>query len=207
MANEQRDPIRQRYSPYRHADERAQDCHRYPLEQLPYRIFLDTNVINRLVQWGGQIFEFEPIPDDINPVLADDIEALRHVLQSLDRTNIELFASTKTLEELRNTPDDAHRQALVSYGIEFVRDRMSDDDRRFATDFGRWIVGSKFVSGLPDTADQELIGNAIALGCDTFCTSDRKSIIRKRDRLSLPIRLLTPVEWWAHTKPWTGIWC
>ena len=26
------------------------------------------------------------------------------------------------------------------------------------------------------------------------------------DRPQLPGRLLTPAEWWAHVKPWTGLW-
>lgn len=79
-------------------------------------------------------------------------------------------------------------------------------DHQFAIDFGRRLVGSQFVASLPHAADQELIGHAIALGCDTFCTCDRKSIIRKRDRLKLPIRIITPVEGWAHSKPWAGLW-
>jgi hypothetical protein len=206
MPLEQWDPVRKRYILYRHPDEQTRDCERYPFEQIPCRIFLDTNVINRLVQWVGQIFEFEPIPDGLNPVVADDVEALRHVLHGLDRTRIELLASSKMIDELRNTPDDALRHALVSYGVEFVRDQISEDDHQFAIDFGRRLVGSQFVASLPHAADQELIGHAIALGCDTFCTCDRKSIIRKRDRLQLPIRLMTPVEWWAHTKPWAGLW-
>lgn len=206
MGIEHWDPIRKRYILYRHQDEKTRDCERYPFDEIPCRIFLDTNVINRLVQWGGQIFEFEPIPDSVDSIVAGDIEALRHVLHGLDRTSIEILASSKMIEELRNTPDEALRHALVSYGVEFVRDRIAEEDHHFAIDFGRRLVGSKFVASLPHAADQELIGHAIALGCDTFCTCDRKSIIRKRDKLNLPIRLLTPVEWWAHTKPWSGLW-
>jgi hypothetical protein len=60
---------------------------------------------------------------------------------------------------------------------------------------------------LPDLADRELIGNAIGFGCDVFCTCDRRTILRKREHLGqLPIRILTPVEWWAQVKPWGRLW-
>jgi hypothetical protein len=44
--------------------------------------------------------------------------------------------------------------------------------------------------------------------CDVFCTCDRRTIVRKREQLKqLPLRVLTPLEWWAHVKPWGGLWC
>lgn len=191
---------------YRKSGEHAKDCERYPIETLPRRVFLDTNVINRLVEWGAQIFEFEAIPPETDQTLANDIEALMHVLYGSERTCLELVASTKSLEELSNTPDPAWRRSLLGYGVEFVHHNATNEERRFAIDFGRRLIGSQFVAALPDRADQELIAHAIALRCDTFCTCDRKSIVKKRDRVRLPIRVLTPVEWWAHVKPWAGLW-
>jgi hypothetical protein len=45
------------------------------------------------------------------------------------------------------------------------------------------------------------------LGCDVFCTCDRRTVVRKRQHLrQLPIRIITPAEWWAHIKPWAGLW-
>lgn len=64
-------------------------------------------------------------------------------------------------------------------------------------------------SGYRNTASaaRELIGNAVALGCDVFCTCDRATIVTKREHLGqIPLRILTPIEWWAHIRPWAGLW-
>ncbi len=82
------------------------------------------------------------------------------------------------------------------------------DDSAYAMRLGRLLVDAPFASALPGAADRELIGNAIGLGCDAFVTCDRKTIIKKRERLrQLPIRIMTPREWWGHMKPWVGLWC
>jgi hypothetical protein len=127
MSLERRDPQTGRYLLYASQAEHSQDCERYPYEQLPFRIFLDTNVINRLDDWGAQIFEFEDIPDTIDQTLAHDIEALRLVLHGLERTSITLFASDKTLEELGNTREPSSRHSLLQLGVEFVH-RQHDPD-------------------------------------------------------------------------------
>lgn len=75
-----------------------------------------------------------------------------------------------------------------------------------STDLGRRSIQAPFLSKLPDAGDRELIGNAVGLGCDVFCTADRATIVRFRDALSgVPVRIMTPVEWWRHFKPWAGL--
>jgi hypothetical protein len=49
--------------------------------------FLDTNVINVLVKYSAHVFECEPIPPDIDPTLATDIEALMRVFYVGARAN------------------------------------------------------------------------------------------------------------------------
>jgi hypothetical protein len=70
------DAQRQKYVLYASAEKHSADCARYPLEHIPRRVFLDTNVVNRLVTWDSHIFEHEPLPDALEPTLALDIEAL-----------------------------------------------------------------------------------------------------------------------------------
>jgi hypothetical protein len=96
-------------------------------------------------------------------------------------------------------------EELLDYSVGLVE--PPSEDRAFAESFGHRLVDAPFLSALPDPADRELIGNAIGFGCDVFCTCDRRTIIRKRDRLTqLPLRILTPDEWWAQIKPWGGLW-
>lgn len=201
------DPIRKKYVLYREEGQHGEDCARYPFESIPRRVFLDTNVINRLVKWSAQVFEHEHVPAAVEDTLALDIEALMHVFHVGSRACWDLVASRKTLEELSRTRDPDVRGELLDYGIMVVDQHPCSEDRRFALEFGRRLVDTPFVAALPDRADRELIGHAIGLGCDVFCTCDRATILNKRDHLTqLPLRILTPAEWWAHVKPWAGLW-
>ncbi len=206
MGLEYWDASRRRWVLYRSQAQHSQDCKRFPLEQIPRRVFLDTNVVNLLVKYAEQVFEQAVIPGDIDETKAIDIEALMHVFYVGARANWDILASRKTLDELHQTPEPAVRDELLGYAVQLV-DTLSEDSAYAAT-VGRRLADAPFTSALPDASDRELIGNAIGLGCDVFCTCDRKTIIRKRDTLGLlPIRILTPAEWWTHVKPWGRLWC
>lgn len=153
------------------------------------------------------VFEREPIPSDIEQTLAIDIEALMHVFYVGARADWNLVGSQKNLEELSRTTDGTLRNDLVEYAMGLVNQDITDENRAFAERFGRLFVDASFVAALPDIADRELIGNAIGYGCDAFCTRDRATIVNKRVQLGqLPLRILTPQEWWSHVKPWAGLW-
>jgi hypothetical protein len=170
-------------------------------------VFLDTNVINVLVKHSNHVFEQERIPPHVEEKLAIDIEALMHVFYVGARANWDLVGSQKTLDELSSTRDETLRGDLVEYALGLVNQDSRDEDRRFARDFGRRLTDSPIVAALPDLADRELIGYAIGYGCDAFCTRDIATIVKKRARLrQVPLRILTPTEWWGHVKPWAGLW-
>ena len=205
MGLEHWDSNRGRWVLYWSEAQHSEDCVRYPLENIPRRIFLDTNVVNLLVKHSEQVFEQAPIPGDLDDTSALDIEALMHVFHIGARADWDIIASTKTLYEIGQTLDSDVMEELLDYAVGLVE--PPSEDRAFAESFGRRLVDAPFVSALPDPADRELIGNAIGFGCDVFCTCDRRTIIRKRDRLTqLPLRILTPDEWWAQIKPWGGLW-
>lgn len=208
MGLEHWDPSRRKYVLYRNPEQHTADCDRFPFESIPRRVFLDTNVLNALVKRSAHVFEHEPIPLETQPTLATDVEALMHVFFVGARANWDLLASQKTLDELSQTRNGALREDLLEYALGFVNRDLEDEDRRFAADFGRRLIDAPFVAALPDLADRELIGNAIGFGCDAFCTCDRTTIVRRRGQLrQVPLRIMTPAEWWAHVKPWAGLWC
>jgi hypothetical protein len=208
MALEHWDPSTRKYVLYRNTEQHSADCGRFPFEAIPRRVFLDTNVINVLVKHCTHVFDHEPTPPETEPTLESDIEALMHVFYVGARANWSLLASQKTLDELSRTRDGTLRDNLLEYALGFVNCDLDDEDRRFAEDFGRRLIDTLFVAALPDLADRELVGNAIGFGCDVFCTCDRTTIVRKRSQLrQVPLRILTPAEWWAHVKPWAGLWC
>lgn len=207
MALEHWDSRKRKYVLYQNAGQHSDDCARFPFASIPQRVFLDTNVVNVLVKHSAFIFEREPIPQDTEPKLAIDIEALMHVFHVGTRADWSLFGSQTVVDELSRTRDAGLRDDLVEYGLGFVNQDSGNEDRRFAADFGRRLVDTPFVAALPDVADRELIGNAIGLGCDTFCTRDVATIVSKRNHLrQIPLRIMTPAEWWAQIKPWAGLW-
>lgn len=207
MGLEHWDSLKRKYVLYRSEAQHSDDCVRFPFEDIPRRIFLDTNVINALVKHSAHIFEREPISSDTELELALDIEALMHVFYVGVRADWDIIGSQKTIDELSRTKNVALRHDLLDYALGIVNKDLSNEDRRFAADFGRRLVDTSFVTALPDLADRELIGNAIGFGCDAFCTRDRATIVKKRSRLrQIPLRILTPAEWWAHIKPWAGLW-
>jgi hypothetical protein len=182
------DESRQRWILYRSEADHSTDCRAYPYEAVPGRIFLDTNVV--------------PEMDDLT--LAEDLEALMHIFYVGRRANWTVMASRKTLDEIENTPDPEHRERLRDFAVELIS--PEDEANAYASVVGRRMINAPFTNDLPDKADRELIGNAIGLECDVFCTRDRRTIVKKRERLrQLPIRVLTPLEWWRHVRPWAGL--
>lgn len=205
MRLEHWDEDRGRWLLYRSQAEHSADCARFPFESVPRRVFLDTNVVNLLVKHSECVFEQAWTPDSVEDTRARDIEALMHIFVIGFRANWDIIASRKTLEEINRTRDNELKSELLEYAVQLVG--PASEESAHASSLGRRLIDAPFTSSLPDDADRELIGNAIGFGCDVFCTSDRRTIIQKRERLGqLPIRLLTPQEWWAHVKPWGGLW-
>jgi hypothetical protein len=208
MGLEHWDATRKKWVLYLSDAEHSKDSELHPYESIPRRVFLDTNVLNVLVKHGEHVFERVPVPAEVDDTLAEDIQSLMFVFAVGTQAPWDIVASRKTLDELRNTPDSHSdlRDEMLDYAIGLVT--AQDEDSAHATRLGRLIVDAPFVAALPDIADRELIGNAVGYGCDVFVTRDRTTIIRKRHRLrQLPIRILTPREWWESVKPWAGLWC
>lgn len=208
MAIEHWDSRTQKYVLYQSANRHQEDCTHFPFEKILKKVFLDTNVINTLAKHCECILDHTPIPIDIDTTLAADIESLMHIFYVGVRANWDIMGSKKTLDELSRTKNAILRGDLLEYALGLVNQDREDENHRFADDFGRRLIDAPFVDALPNLSDRELIGNAIGLGCDAFCTRDRATIVRKRDLLrQISLRIMTPEEWWAHIKPWAALWC
>jgi hypothetical protein len=197
--------MRRRWILYRTQSEHTEDCKSYPYESIPGRIFLDTNVVNLLVSYPEQVFEQQFLPPLVDHTLAEDIEALMHIFHVGSRANWSVVVSHKTLDEIDGTPDQSRRDLLRDYAVELID--PDDEANAYATSVGRRLLDAPFTDALPDKADRELIGNAVGLNCDVFCTRDRRTIVRRRESLRLlPIRVMTPREWWKHVRPWAALY-
>jgi len=76
---EQRDPRSGRWVLYETQEQHTSDCASYPFDQIPGRVFLDTNIVNLLVKYAHCIFEQEPFPAALPATTARDVEALLNV--------------------------------------------------------------------------------------------------------------------------------
>lgn len=204
MLLERWDPVTRKWIMYRTQEEHSADCAKYPIEAVPQRIFLDTNVVNLMVKQRAHVFEQGPIPETLEREAAIDTEALMHITSMAFRASWFMVVSAKTIEEILETVDEVVRDHLLDFAFEVVHN--DPEDTAFAADLGRRLADSTLIAALPDRNDRVLLGNAIAFGCDVFCTRDHRTILRKRDALpKLPLRILTPREWWFHVKPWGGL--
>jgi hypothetical protein len=151
-----------------------------------------------------------PPPGDLESTLHEDIESLMHVFNVGKHAGWDILTSDLAIKELSQTRDSELRTDLLDYGIGLVprNDLDGSYDHNYANDLARRLRDSHFMVHLPDINDRDLISHAIASGCDVFCTRDRRTIHEKRDTLqALPIRILTPSEWWQQIRPWARLWC
>jgi hypothetical protein len=202
MYLERWDENRQRWRLYESVDAHRLDCDRYPISQVPTRLFLDTSVVNLIVKHAEVLFDGCPLDRELHHARGREVEALLHVFAHAARAPWVLIASTTTMDEVANTLCAGLRESLMSYVAELVE---------FQPPFGASTLGTEAASSidlgaLPDASDRILLSQAMALVCDAFVTVDMKTIVFKRHLLPpLPLRIMTPVEWWAHVKPWARL--
>jgi hypothetical protein len=182
------------------------------LMDIPKRVFLDTNVVNFILDHGSAIFEGTPIKVGVGPIEYDDIAALQEIFFTGQRAAWQIVVSDRTLAEIGATQNSHRRIGLLqwfhelnAYSITSVGDDQ-DALKWHATDFARRAAQSSFFDPLPDLPDRELICHAVAYGCDAFCTQDRRSILRHRHRLgAIPLALITPLGWRETIRDWSAL--
>jgi hypothetical protein len=171
--------------------------------QLPRRVFLDTNVVNFILDHGGSIFEGEPPENHLSERDLADIKALHFVFLTGERAHWELAVSPLTYQEISQTQCPVRRASLESWFQEvwaYWRDCFAEDGTlsdEYAEDLATKFGDSKLLQAFPDKSDRRLICHALAYECDTFCTRDHKTIIKKAKLIDaeLPLEILTPKQW------------
>lgn len=191
------------------------------LEAPPYKIFLDTNVVNKIVEYGEYFFDNHldeeklEVYSSIRSEDKEDIEALHDTLTAFKRICMSLYLSETTLTEIDNTREPNKRHHLLNYAGEvFVHWRewgarevnlQFDDAKSFKALVEKEALSLNY---LRDYADRKLLAEAIVLGCQVFLTMDRKTIWSKRSKVELKgLRILRPSELWKELQPWVGLWC
>jgi hypothetical protein len=181
---------------------------------IPGRAFLDTSVVNFILDYGEQIHDGGTIPPNVSDRVVEDIEALRGIFITGQRATWQFAISPFTYKEIISTDDPSRRHTLESWFFEiwhYWRDIIEQNndlpDFLEAEAVRLELLASKILDVLPDVEDRILICDAVVYRCDCFCTRDWRSIVRHRDLLSgLSMKIVTPTEWWKLIKPYASLW-
>jgi hypothetical protein len=162
---------------------------------LPRRIYLDTSTLQKLYDFGGEIFEGEPF----KPVgraarvkgLADEIDALRMIFMVNERAMFEFVVTEASLREIVNRTYPGYTRwvydvldtwLIQSEGEKPSTPGTSFEDRRF---------------GMISVKDRRLLQEALDWRCDAFMTLVRRlptaaAFIKRETGL----RVMRPTTYW-----------
>ena len=178
-------------------------------EGLPRRIFLDSCTAQTLRDYGGFIYEDEPISaaDRINRVTDGlaNLEALRAIFQLTERAQFEWIVSTGSLDEAADKRDPGHLQWLwdIADHSQVCLDAAGPSGESEA--LAERLAEPRF--GYLSEKDRRLLADAVALRCDAFLTMERR-LPRNAAHLTreLGIEVLTPIGHWEMLRPWAALW-
>ena len=183
---------------------------KHPFESLPRRIFLDSCTVQTLRNYGGYIYDAEPIPDSNRIHRMTDgianIEALRNIFLVNQRAMFEWIVSSGSMQEAHEKGDPGHMQWLWDIA----------DHSRVCLEGGGPTVQSEALAarldepkfGYVSEKDSLLTRDAIILRCEAFLTVERR-LPRNAAHIEreLGIRILTPITHWEMLRPWAALWC
>jgi len=184
------------------------------LPKIPGRAFLDTSVVNFILDFGEYIHDGVEPPPALTEYQRSDIDALYNLFLTGQRASWQLAISPHTYSEVTTTTDPRRRESLESWFFEiwhYWQDilRNQDDLPSFkeAEDIRVRLLASDAFQCLPQLADRVLLADAVVYRCDCFCTRDWDTIIKHRDRLKIiNMPILTPTEWWKEIQPFAALW-
>ncbi len=184
------------------------------LTEIPGRAFLDTSVVNFIIDYGEQIHDGALMPENGAERVIRDIESFRNIFLVGQRASWQLAISPFTYKEVISTTNPIRRKYLETWFFEIwyswreTIDQNNDSSEFIEAERIRVeILASGILDAIPDIEDRILICDALAYRCDCFCTRDWSTIIKHRDTLShLPIKILTPTEWWMLILPYANLW-
>ena len=183
-------------------------------EEIPGRAFLDTSSLNFILEYGEYIFGGITLPTTLSKRVIDDINAFYNIFLTGKRASWQLAISPFTYKEIIGTQDATKKYYLENWFMEVwhywlnILEQNNDLPSFVEAEHTRInLLSSGILDILPDIEDRILVCDAIVYRCDCFCTRDWKTILKYREHLkSLPIRIITPSEWWNLIRPYAGLW-
>ena len=173
------------------------------IENIPAGVFLDTNIVNFILDHGKSIFDGVPADKTFGHRTIDYIDAFYNIFLTGKRASWQIAISPLTYREIIKTREPNRRHYLETWFLElwnyWLNTIKQNDDLPSFIDAEQSkirLLTSGVLDIIPDIGDKMLICDSIAYKCDLFCTKDWKTILRYRKHLSsLPIEIVSPKQW------------
>ena len=183
------------------------------LKDIPGRVFLDTCVVNFMLDYGEQIHDGAPVPVDAGERIVRDIEALYNIMLVGQRAMWQLAISPHTYQEIVATKAVRRRHHLQTwfddlwqYWLNVIHEDDNLPSFIEAEDTRVRLLASGSLNVLPDVADRILVCDATVYRCELFCTRDWTTVLKHRADLGgLPLDIVTPAEWWTKIRPYAEL--
>ena len=185
-----------------------------PLEDVPWRLFLDSTVLQALHQMGGFIYDGDDIAEGhkirVVPNGVENVVALQRIMQVGNRANFELVVSHGSLEEVAHKGEGSYlgwALEVAQYWESVIQQYKEQGRTGF---FGRGAESSTLLNsskfGYLSSKDKSLLADALELECEAFITMDRKLVKNSGhvERL-ISIKVLEPAGYWELLRPWAAL--
>lgn len=184
------------------------------LEDIPGRAFLDTCSLDFILEHGECIFDGVTPLEALSKRVIRDIQAFYNIFLTGKRASWQLALSPFTYKEVISTENPTKRYYLDSWFMDVwnywlgVLEESIDVPSFVEAEHTRVkLLSSGILDILSDIEDRILLCDAIVYRCDCFCTRDWNTILKYRGHLaSLPIKIITPTEWWELIRPYATLW-
>ncbi len=189
-------------------------------ESLPSRIFLDTNILQYLQDFGEFIFDHYQKNDEylISPrgkkiltgtALFEEIETLRFLLLGIDRTNIEFAISESTFTEVQRKRDNSYTRWFFEMWdywqniLQEYRDKIPSKSTELRLE--KFDNDRSLLERL-SMADAEVIRDAIFFDCHAILTSDKFRDFHEEINDKYRLMVLHPTNLLKLLKPFQALW-
>lgn len=171
-------------------------------------ILFDTDIVQRMATYGEFLYDGAMDASATHRVSGrhgahevHELSALREILRVAQRGSLPIAVSERTVQELARTRNQEKRMKLLPWALELLDWWISNrsslvklTSRRIAERIDRHLNSGR-LDFLPDPGDRWLIAEALVIGCDTFLTMDRKTILVHHRRLhGLGVDALSPYD-------------
>ena len=170
-------------------------------EALPRRVYLDTNTLQTIFDYAGQVWEGEAfVAMDHDRTVSDlehEVEALGQIMAVNQRAGFEFVVTEASLAEVSACGERRYAQWVLDVvDVWMVQSEGEEPAPPSIEKLGS--VSSK---------DWNLLRDALAYRCDAFLTMERRlfsqaPVIERRTRL----RILRPTTYWRLLRPWTALY-